>query len=751
MATKPSFLRFVFAIALGAVLPTAQAAMNPQSELDRCNVVWDSPSTNSAGSMPLGNGDIGVNAWVEQNGDLVFFISKTDAWSDCGRLLKLGQVRLRLTPALAARPFRQELELRQGRIVVRSGAEGSVTTVRLWIDANHPVIHIEAESQQVLQAQVGLKVWRTADHRNEGTIVPLTMKLQGVESLLPLVHDPLLHNTFGGRIGGKGFVQTEAGNMTQALKTESPTRHFNLTIDVLTAQTDTAEQWLEKLDGVVAENRKASLNQAWKAHCKWWQDFWERSWIYVRTPEEGVSLTPAQEATRRQDRDDLQLLGHKGIDGVRPAVSTEPAGPVINRGYALQRFISAAGWRGAYPVKHNGSIFGVNDRNHEKLEDADDRNYGANYWILDTTTTTCGPMLRSGDYDLLQPLFRMYNALVPMARERTKLFFKHEGFFIPATVYPWGAYQDNNYVRWLWHGGLELSAKMLDYYEATEDPAFLRDTLLPFAEGVTTFYDQHYQRDEKGKIRIEPACALESVHNAVNPLPEIAGLHYVLPRLLSLPDKTTTAAQRAVWTKTLADLPPVPTSGAGDKKICVAAEVIKGRQGDELPELYAVFPYRLYAMGCPDFDLGRRSVEAYVPPEPRTKYPLEGRVGGWRLNLVQVAFVGKARQAARMVTSNFASHDPGSRFPAFWGPNQVGLPDQSHGGITMTALQAMLMQVDGRKIYLFPAWPKAWDVNFKLHALYNTTVEGELRDGKVMSLKVTPQSRASDLINMLEK
>ena len=35
-------------------------------------------------------------------------------------------------------------------------------------------------------------------HRNEGTIVPLAMKLQGVESLLPLVHDPLLHNTFGG-------------------------------------------------------------------------------------------------------------------------------------------------------------------------------------------------------------------------------------------------------------------------------------------------------------------------------------------------------------------------------------------------------------------------------------------------------------------------------------------------------------------------------------------------------------------------
>ena len=41
--------------------------------------------------MPLGNGDIGMNVWVEENGDLLFFISKTDSWSDAGRLLKLGQ------------------------------------------------------------------------------------------------------------------------------------------------------------------------------------------------------------------------------------------------------------------------------------------------------------------------------------------------------------------------------------------------------------------------------------------------------------------------------------------------------------------------------------------------------------------------------------------------------------------------------------------------------------------------------------
>jgi len=36
----------------------------------RYNVVWDSPSADYNGSMPLGNGDIGLNVWVEGSGDL---------------------------------------------------------------------------------------------------------------------------------------------------------------------------------------------------------------------------------------------------------------------------------------------------------------------------------------------------------------------------------------------------------------------------------------------------------------------------------------------------------------------------------------------------------------------------------------------------------------------------------------------------------------------------------------------------------
>ena len=71
--------------------------------------------------MPLGNGDIGVNLWIEAGGDLLFYLSKTDAWDEQARLLKLGRVRLHLDPSpfQTNAYFRQELRLGEGEIVVK--------------------------------------------------------------------------------------------------------------------------------------------------------------------------------------------------------------------------------------------------------------------------------------------------------------------------------------------------------------------------------------------------------------------------------------------------------------------------------------------------------------------------------------------------------------------------------------------------------------------------------------------------------
>ncbi len=50
----------------------AQPRMASAAPVDTFNVVWDSPSADHHGSMPLGNGDIALNAWMTKDGDLHF-------------------------------------------------------------------------------------------------------------------------------------------------------------------------------------------------------------------------------------------------------------------------------------------------------------------------------------------------------------------------------------------------------------------------------------------------------------------------------------------------------------------------------------------------------------------------------------------------------------------------------------------------------------------------------------------------------
>ena len=55
--------------------------------------------------------------------------------------------------------------------------------------------------------------------------------------------------------------------------------------------------------------------------------------------------------------------------------------------------------------------------------------------------------------------------------------------------------------------------------------------------------------------------------------------------------------------------------------------------------------------------------------------------------------------------------------------------DFDHNGSGSDALQKMLLNKAGEKIYLLPARPKAWDGVFRLHASSGTIITGTVRDG----------------------
>jgi alpha-L-fucosidase 2 len=736
----------------------ADSVQTGNGDPSRYNVVWNSPSKDHNGSMPLGNGDIALNAWVEESGDLLFYIGKTDSWDDNGRLVKVGRLRISLDPRPSGSlpAFEQTLDLPTATLQVRYGERENEVAVRVWVDANHPVIRVEVESKKPVQAVASIEMWRTGRfvlpslevsdimsgrktednkqmsvivepdsvlthqtgrigwfHHNGKSVGPeLSAAIQGLQGYKRPY--PLLHRTFG------AVVTAENAEVVDDLHLRSPksSRHlFN--ICVLTKHPAKPQEWLKAVEEVIAETNLIPVVPSRKEHEQWWEKFWDRSWIHVTS------------------------------NGARGS-ATDDDTYVVSRAYALQRFINACAGRGRYPIKFNGSLFTVPYR--DRPGDADYRQWGPGYWWQNTRLPYIS-MPASGDFDLMEPLFRMYGKeLMPLFRYRTRHYLNHDGAFIPECIYFWGdifsetygwtpfeqrsdKLQESRWHKWEWVSGPELVWMMLDYYEYTLDGTFLQETVLPTAHEILTFFDQHYTTDGSGRMLMYPSQACETWWDCTNPMPEVAGLHAVVNRLLSLPEKSTTVEQKGFWARFKKKLPDPPIHTVDGKTMLAPAARFEMKQNIENPELYAVFPFRLFGFNLPKKEL---ALEAFRQRQDRGNF-------GWRQDGIFAAYLGLADSVRDDIVGRAKNKHSDSRFPAFWGPNYDWIPDQDHGGILLKTLQAMVMQTDGRDMYLLPAWPKDWNVAFKLRAPYNTTIEGRYVNGKVEGLSVTPAERLKDL------
>ncbi len=717
--------------------------------------------------MPLGNGDIALNAWVESTGDLLFYIGKSDSWEDNSRLAKVGLVRVKLTPTLlpSGATFEQRLDPLRGEMIVTvKPSSGSHTVARVWVDANKPVIHVAVNSPSAVTASASFEPWRTAQttiaseasdinygnpagttqvvepdtvltgitdgvgwyHRNSRSLGPNeTMTFQDLQGA-PTFSDKILGRTFGALIrSGTSGIRTN----DQTLTTPSGTSQ-RFDIYVLTKQPATEAEWLAAIRASYASIESTAFSTRYTAHLNWWQTFWNRSYI---------AITP-------------------GVGATDLSAPTELA-----TGYSLQRFVTACAGRGSYPIKFNGSLFTVPWSG--KPGDADYRQWGQGYWWQNTRLPYAA-LCTSGDFDMLPSLHRMYlEDVLPVARYRAGYYYTDPKFddacYMTEVTYPWGAVFSTSY-GWTtpaaqrsagdgklqsggWHkrewvGGLELMFMMLDYYDHTGDEPFLTGQLIPAAMPIVRWFDRYYTTGTDGKLVMNPSQALETWWTCTNPMPEVAGLQAVVGRLLALPANLLSASDRTYLTTFQAKIPDLPTRVVSGTTMLAPAQSYSSKNNSELPELYAVYPFRLASFEKANAE---QAIAAYSAAASGDK----GNVG-WRQDDIFLAYLGLANQARTNLVSrvrqNNTTYD--CRFPAFWGPNFDWIPDQCHGGVLMKATQAMLLQSEGDKIFLLPAWPSDWNVDFKLRAPKQTTVEGTVQNGVLTALKVTPASRRANIV-----
>ncbi|MFT4093386.1 MAG: DUF5703 domain-containing protein [Niabella sp.] len=793
--TGRNIIQLVALLLLGAGV-AAQTAI-PYSY----DVIWNRQSENAAGSMPVGGGDIGCNAWMERN-ELLLYFSKSGSFDENNTFLKGGRLRLRFSPnPFSNASFKQELILKDGYINIESVNNNIHIQLKIWVDVFSPVIHIEAQSNKALTAEAIYENWRFADriqtgkennanswkwvkqvtvvnrkdtveprgnqvvfyHRNIGpTVFDATLRQQGLDSVKSRIFNPLENLTSGGLLKGDGFIQGVQGGgiyvntpyKSQSLISRRPSKQQALQIFLYNSQAPAITAWRSALDSM-AVHYKPSHSKT----IAWWNRFWNRSFILIgndatSTTDNAVRGLPAGQA------------------GKTDAVSTS-AGYIRNekdeawqagRNYQLFRYMLGCNAYGKYPTKFNGGLFTVDPFFTDSTikSTPDYRNWGGGTFTAQNQRLVYWPMLKSGDADMMKPQFYFYNNLLQTALLRTKIYWGHNGanfneqiencglpnpaeygFKRPAGFEPGMEY--NAWLEYEWDTVLEFCMMILQShdYEGADISGYL-----PLIKECLIFFDEHYQwlalqrsaraLDSDGHLILYPGSGAETFKMAYNASSTIAALKTVTAALLVLPAGYLTTEEQLYFTAFKNRIPPIPFTSYNGHTTIAPAIAWARVNNTESPQLYPVFPWGMYGIGRPGLDTARNT---YLYDTFALKF--RGAVG-WKQDNIFAARLGLIADAERLTLQKLKNS--GRRFPAFWGPGYDWVPDHNWGGSGMIGLQEMLLQAVDDKIYLFPAWPKNRDVHFKLHAPRQTIVEAVLKNGKLVRLEVIPKAREKDVI-----
>src|SRR5258708_2614131 len=158
--------------------------------------------------------------------------------------MKLGKVRISVSPNPLAQggSFQQILKLHNSEILVKEGSGADAVQLRVWVDANHPVIRVESKSIKPVSVKVTLDNWRVG---KGDTILPKQVNKITWYHQNPDYADPHLHGfVFGGIIKGKGLASKD----DTTLQTIKAVNSQLISIYPLTTKDLSPDQWLVKLN-----------------------------------------------------------------------------------------------------------------------------------------------------------------------------------------------------------------------------------------------------------------------------------------------------------------------------------------------------------------------------------------------------------------------------------------------------------------------------------------------------------------------
>ena len=398
---------------------------------------WTTPSNNVQGSMPLGNGRLGVNVWADSTDTVWLLLSHTDALDENTHLDKLGRVAVRalLTTDGSAtpspQPFRQEMYLQNATVHIDLPSRVSFD---IWVDATTDAVRVASSSAAPHKLEATLEIWRNTSGNYPGgaggcsslhptttlhadTVVPredsilfyhrnlaqwttpgweIDLKSQQMPTDLP---NQMTNITFGGLLAGGAGSKMAKGATPMQLVSVDRAQAQSLSIGGVAGRYD-GEAAKDGLEVFVGELTAATTKPASReAHSAVWEKFWSSSDLTVTAAVKPDNPSIAVQADR------VTLL-----DKVNRAAFHSMAMGKIS---AIK--FNAYGIFSAYPSPKE-----------------DFRIWGACQWFQNIRLPYYH-MLADGRFEAMKSLFGFYRRIFGVSKARTQAWYNITGTFFPET------------------------------------------------------------------------------------------------------------------------------------------------------------------------------------------------------------------------------------------------------------------------------------------------------------------------------
>jgi hypothetical protein len=688
------------------------------SVVSRSDIVLGEPDTNATGSMPLGNGALGVAAWAA--GGFTAQLNRSDTLPD---RKSPGQVNIPgLSVITNAADFKGRLDLTDGVLEESGGGE----SMKAWVSTGKDELIVDVRGADPAVAQTAsLYLWsgRNPTAAVSGKIG--TLAETWVDNSEPGAGGQTFGSLSAITAGGRD-VQTSVASPVKITTTFKPDPDGEFRVVVAaphwagSTPTDTASTTAAQLIGVDATVAEPALLSE---QDRWWMAFWAQSGLIEMNSADGNAAY---------------------LENLRTLYLYEEA---------------ASEKRGIYPGNQAGDA--------DMFDWSQDRQTWtpSEYWLWNMRAEISANM-SSGNYQLNLPIFDMYIDDL----SNIEAWTKQQMGGLPGACVPEvmrfngnggdpGVGQNSacsepgspNWNALDITSGPELSVYMWEQYQATGDGAFLRRAF-PFMEATAQFLLAYQQVGTDGLLHAN-ANAHETQWAVNDPTTDIAADHTLFPiidRVAGIvgdtPSKDPLLAQFATAES---EIPPYPRTddatltqllnpdytqaetqaadSTGTDMIAISYQPAASRQNFENIELEPLWPWDQVS----DQDSNLFSLE-------QRSYTNRLNRGGndWSYDAVDAARLQQSSQVESNLVSLTEGHQVYPNGFADLG-STVGYQPymEQSAGVAAAVDEALAQDYDGI-IRFAPAWPSGWDVSGSVYIQHQDKVDVQVQGGQLVTAAI---------------